>query len=239
MCIRDRNYTVRDGMTDNTVNALATDKQGNIWVGTRKGVSKYDGKAFRHFVFQSPENPNANAVSNIEIGNDGTAWCIAGNKLYEIKDGKSKSLAIPNKDANVTSVLPDGKNLWVAVANGTIYNHHDGRWDSLRFNEPQLIGIPQVLSLIHIYHFRAIHFIARHFYLQYIFTIGYVFKNEYTILCRYICFNQCCIIRHQQYYISGIYRFAICIIPVSYTHLDVYKRQKYDCNALLLSNTRE
>ncbi len=141
------NYTVRDGMTDNTVNALATDKQGNIWIGTRKGVSKYDGKTFRHFVFQSPENPNANAVSNIELANDGTAWCIAGNKLYEIKDGKSKSLALPNKDALVTATLPDGKNLWVAASNGTIYNYHDGRWDSLRFNEPQLNGIPQVFSM--------------------------------------------------------------------------------------------
>ncbi|OSZ82009.1 hypothetical protein CAP35_01695 [Chitinophagaceae bacterium IBVUCB1] len=141
------NFTVRDGMTDNTVNALATDKQGNIWLGTRKGISKYDGKRFQHFVFNSPENPAANAVSNIEIAKDGNIWCIAGGKLYKIQNGKSSSISLPNKAANVTAILPDGNQLWVACNHGVIYRLQNNVWDSVVFNEPQLNGIPQALSL--------------------------------------------------------------------------------------------
>lgn len=141
------NFTVRDGMTDNTVNALATDKHGNIWLGTRKGISKYDGKKFQHFVFNSPENPAANAVSNVELASDGSIWCIAGGKLYTIKDGKSSSYTLPNKNVTVTAVLPVDKQLWVACNNGTIYKQQNNQWDSMAFNEPQLNGIPTAFSL--------------------------------------------------------------------------------------------
>lgn len=141
------NYTVRDGMTDNTVNALSTDKEGNIWIGTRKGVSQYDGRIFKHYVFQSPENPNANAVTYIETTNNNDTWCIAGGKLYLIQNGKSQNIALPAKDATVTAVLHDGNNMWIARNNGVIYKLQNNIWDSLTFNEPQLSGIPHVFSM--------------------------------------------------------------------------------------------
>jgi len=39
-------YTKKDALPDNRVNALAQDKDGNIWVGTWGGAVKYDGNNF-------------------------------------------------------------------------------------------------------------------------------------------------------------------------------------------------
>jgi len=140
------NYTVRDGMTDNTVDALAVDDEGNIWIGTPKGITQYDGRTFRHFVFQSPENPNANAVSSIK-SDAGKIWCIAGNRLYTIANGKSNAFKIPGSTDSVTTLLPEKNGLWIANTRGTIYHYTGKKWDSLTFNEPQLKGIPYISAI--------------------------------------------------------------------------------------------
>ncbi|MGN6478487.1 MAG: ligand-binding sensor domain-containing protein, partial [Flavipsychrobacter sp.] len=140
------NYTVRDGMTDNTVDALAVDDKGNIWIGTPKGITQYDGRSFRHFVFQSPENPNANAVSSIKSDAD-KIWCIAGNRLYTIANGKSNAFKIPGSTDSVTTLLPEKNGLWIANTRGTIYHHTGKKWDSLAFNEPQLKGTPYISAI--------------------------------------------------------------------------------------------
>jgi ligand-binding sensor domain-containing protein len=37
-------YNTRNsGLPDDWVNAIAIDKQGNIWIGTGKGLAKFDG----------------------------------------------------------------------------------------------------------------------------------------------------------------------------------------------------
>lgn len=133
------NYTVRDGMLSNTVFAISIDKHDNLWIGGPNGVSQYDGKRFnKHYVFENPENPASNSVSDIETANDGTAWCISGNKLYSLKDGKSKQLILPDKNTLVTAILPDSNVLWVATTSNIIYKYERNKWDSLRFPEGKI-----------------------------------------------------------------------------------------------------
>jgi ligand-binding sensor domain-containing protein/signal transduction histidine kinase len=124
------NYTVRDGMMDNTINALTTDKNGNIWIGSTKGASRYNGKEFKHFIFQTPIN-TANPVFDITVADDNTVWLRAGGKLFSITDQKKRQLEIPDKNANVSAILPDEENLWIAKTGGELYYYHKKKWDSL------------------------------------------------------------------------------------------------------------
>lgn len=36
-------YTVKDGLSDNTINCIAQDDKGYIWIGTDAGLNRFDG----------------------------------------------------------------------------------------------------------------------------------------------------------------------------------------------------
>jgi ligand-binding sensor domain-containing protein len=135
-------YTVKDGLSDNTVNSILEDKAGNIWFSTDNGASRYDGKKFiKISIFQitgpglNPDNPfgnqdQENSVWNILEDKAGKFWfgTTAGMFRYdaqlngEIGPGKPFSRfsqddgVINNSGApvvNVESMLEDKSgNVW-------------------------------------------------------------------------------------------------------------------------------
>ncbi len=44
-----RNYTLTDGLPDNTINDVFHDSRGFLWIGTNAGVSRFDGKNFKNY----------------------------------------------------------------------------------------------------------------------------------------------------------------------------------------------
>lgn len=132
------NYTVRNGLLNNTVNALTIDSYDNIWIGGPNGVSKYDGKTFKHFIFEAPENANANSVIELKASNDNTIWVRAGGGIYFIANNKSKELILPNKNAVPSALLPTKNGLYIATVGGKIYKHQNKNWDSIFYNQKNI-----------------------------------------------------------------------------------------------------
>jgi len=68
-------YTIGNGLVDNDVNAIAIDSQGNIWVGTMGGVSKFDGTNWTHYTRTNTSNGLVcDSVWAIEIDSQGNKW---------------------------------------------------------------------------------------------------------------------------------------------------------------------
>lgn len=44
-----RIYTTHDGMLDDYICCMDQDKDGNLWIGTGSGATKFDGKSFRNY----------------------------------------------------------------------------------------------------------------------------------------------------------------------------------------------
>ena len=44
-----QNWGVADGLEQHTVQAIARDSRGFVWVGTLDGLSRFDGRRFRNF----------------------------------------------------------------------------------------------------------------------------------------------------------------------------------------------
>lgn len=101
-------FTVKDGLSNNTVWCMAEDNNGNIWCGTDKGISRFDGKSFSHVPLPSgsgedPYMQNAKSlpssdtdVWSIMQAKNGIIWFGTRNGLY-CYDGSSFSLFTDNK----------------------------------------------------------------------------------------------------------------------------------------------
>ena len=67
-----RVFTDRDGLPQNTVEALAKDQQGYIWAGTQKGPARYNGRGWTSFTL--PGSNQSTWVKCILPAMDGSLW---------------------------------------------------------------------------------------------------------------------------------------------------------------------
>lgn len=79
-----RNFSVSDGLSNNTVKSIAFDMDGFLWVGTEDGLNRYDGKTFET-VLDFPEEllPVYNEyVSALLTDSRGTLWVGTSSGLF-------------------------------------------------------------------------------------------------------------------------------------------------------------
>jgi signal transduction histidine kinase/ligand-binding sensor domain-containing protein/DNA-binding response OmpR family regulator len=121
-------YSRKDGLSNSSIFAIAQDKDGFIWCGTRDGISRFDGTIFKSF--------KSNGTNNSIVDND--TRCLAYDSLENVMwigtlDGVSKlylqDLRFENFKATgkpgslssniVRDILIDDKNqIFLATVNG-------------------------------------------------------------------------------------------------------------------------
>jgi len=124
-------FTIRNGLSSNTVWSILEDTKGSIWFGTDMGVCRYDGNTISYIPFATTNNIvgmastnnnfTKNAVWSIMQDRSGTIWFGADEGLY-CYDGKTftRPLDKPGivNDSNLTlksvqCMLEDKKgNIW-------------------------------------------------------------------------------------------------------------------------------
>lgn len=114
------------GLTQNTVTALAQDRQGFVWVGTQGGLHRYDGQryvAFRH----DPRDPGTlpdSFVTALAVEGDQALWIGTYSEYVarlDLRNGKIRRYSITDGEhANrqVMAVLPSRGALWVGTVAG-------------------------------------------------------------------------------------------------------------------------
>ncbi|QPH40838.1 hybrid sensor histidine kinase/response regulator transcription factor [Pedobacter endophyticus] len=137
------NLAVENGLSQNSVIAIAQDSTGLIWLGTRQGLNRYDG---HHFKTYKHDPKIAGSISNGEITSiltdtKGTIWVgtTAGLNRYNektddfqlIKGLSSKGIEVVYQDRN--------KQIWVGTLNGLnlLTSDKSDRFKTFRFgNQP-------------------------------------------------------------------------------------------------------
>ncbi len=121
--IEFRNYTVRDGLSNNKVNCVIQDKQGFIWFGCEDGLNRFDGYEFK--VFRPSDKKNS--ISSKDIwslfeDSEGNIWI--GTKSGDVNklDFKTKKFSfwkiqeVKLNDNSVTAIYVDKKRyVWVGT----------------------------------------------------------------------------------------------------------------------------
>jgi ligand-binding sensor domain-containing protein/signal transduction histidine kinase len=111
-----------DSISDERVNALARDQQGNLWIGTASGLEMMPagGDKFRHF--GTREALPANHILSLSLGADGVLWAgtLNGLQAWRVNGTAAEAIQLPAADAlpeqRVTRLLHDHDGtLWAAT----------------------------------------------------------------------------------------------------------------------------
>ncbi len=67
-------FTIEDGLPDNTVDVIIQTQNGLLWVGTESGLASFDGRTFTPVRLHIPGAAPPGAVSSLIEGADGDLW---------------------------------------------------------------------------------------------------------------------------------------------------------------------
>ncbi len=115
-----KNYTIKDGLRENTIFTIVEDEQKRIWLGTDKGLSRIetDGKITN---FSENQGLADNYVRCSLKDKDGNLWFGTYKGLSKFRDGIFSNFTTQNGLANniVLAITQDEKGiLWLATENG-------------------------------------------------------------------------------------------------------------------------
>lgn len=88
--VQTRLLTVKDGLPTNIVNTGMQDSRGFIWLGTREGLVRYDGRSFVQFTKESCGLRTNNIMRIVQI-DDEWLWVLCSELSFD-KDGGFVSL---------------------------------------------------------------------------------------------------------------------------------------------------
>ncbi|MCK7557749.1 hypothetical protein MKQ70_23170 [Chitinophaga sedimenti] len=134
-----QHLTVENGLSHNAVLAITQDRQGFLWLGTRYGLSRYDGqrfKIYRNIPGDTTSLPD-NQVVSLYIDRQKQMWVgtTSGLCKYDPVTGKFRRVILhPGSQTNINCIYEDRQGrFWFGGNNGlymvdgrayTNYNHH-------------------------------------------------------------------------------------------------------------------
>lgn len=127
-----RQYTVRDGLIQSNPAQILQSHNGFIWVSTWNGVSRFDGRDFETFQFDSLLNQHMQRLENTA---DGNLWMIAYDRhslyLYDIRENKLINVLKQyeqhfNTPLQIENLYPLSKGItWLTLNNGGCFRISD------------------------------------------------------------------------------------------------------------------
>ncbi|HOZ89996.1 MAG TPA: two-component regulator propeller domain-containing protein [Bacteroidia bacterium] len=120
-------FTANDGLSDNQTNCVIQDKYGFIWIGTKDGLNRFDGKSFQVFKFQSDKNSvSGNNITCLEVTDDSLLWigtasngfCSYNYKTNTFQNYHARNSPLRAEYINDLAFDKVRNCIWVAMNNG-------------------------------------------------------------------------------------------------------------------------
>lgn len=126
-----REWQVEDGLPDSTINTILQDRTGYLWVGTNRGLARFDGMRFLNFDSSVTEGLAGNRISCLMEDSAGNLWIgtrgggisvYRGQRFFNIgtKVGRTLSVTAMAQDGagKIRIATTDG-GWWEAVISGS------------------------------------------------------------------------------------------------------------------------
>ncbi len=136
-------FSVRDGLPQNSVQGIATDRAGYLWVGTQDGAARFDGRQWE-VVDLAPSQSTSRHITAVAASADGAVWLGTLAGLLRFADGQFQRFTAARgelPDDRITALLfqpaAQGDRLWVGTEQG-IARFAAGTWTSSVGAPPEL-----------------------------------------------------------------------------------------------------
>lgn len=88
--IKNKVLTIKDGLSDNRVTCFYQDPTGFMWIGTKNGLNRYDGRHFRIFKPDQANGISNEIINDITGTSDGKIWVATMNGLNMFDPAKDE-----------------------------------------------------------------------------------------------------------------------------------------------------
>lgn len=116
-----RHYQVENGLSHNTVTCSLQDKTGFLWFGTKDGLNRFDGYAFKTFrkAAGKPGSIGSNYIHSLYEDSEGTLWVGTEKGLYQYLAETEEFRLLPAaSDRYIDKIIEDkAGRLWLLSAN--------------------------------------------------------------------------------------------------------------------------
>lgn len=121
-------FSVEQGLSDNQVTSIIRDDLGFIWVGTRDGLNRFDGREFHVFKHRYSDSLSlcANSITSLTTDIDSMLWigtATNGVSCYDFRTGKFRTFnknntRFPSNSVNVITYDRFRDRIWIGFNNG-------------------------------------------------------------------------------------------------------------------------
>ena len=136
-----RRFTVEHGLAGNDVSALLEDREGNIWVATDGGLSRFSPSLVSLLSDVSAEN------GGIAVTPDGSVWIANEDRIVRFANGRrtwfTAREGLPG--TRITALHADRQGMLWAAASGGLAQYTEGRFAWTPFSAP---GAPKAIQVM-------------------------------------------------------------------------------------------
>jgi len=120
-----------EGLPQDSVQTILQTRDGFLWVGTERGLARFDGLHFDVFKSKNASGIKINYIEVLSEGRDATLWIgTRDSGLIQMKNGKFAVYPTPNVSGgeDITSIQQDRDgSMWIGFKSGGLGHLTDGK----------------------------------------------------------------------------------------------------------------
>ncbi len=117
-------FTTDDGLAQNLVLSVVQDRAGFLWVGTRRGLQRFDGTEFASWESLAPQGDArlSDLIRNLVIDRHGQLWVVTPDAVFRMDPRSLRSSLVLEHEANAIAIGPQDR-IWF-IADGALHWIH-------------------------------------------------------------------------------------------------------------------
>ena len=122
-----KHYNMGNGLIDNNITNIQQDKEGYVWIGTRSGISRFDGYTFKNYKFTRNSTFDSNTkmvvdkIGDVYIINEGRI-CVYNKNIDDFLEIHALEV-LDNTNRIEQFQFDNDNNLWTLDTNGKICSY--------------------------------------------------------------------------------------------------------------------